>query len=157
MMSDLEKFRRLSWRDRLLILETLISITLASVAIAILSFRSVVSRASRMHRPTPLSTESTEDFVARLRWAITAVAARVPWRAVCFQQGLAAHLMLRRRGIASVIYYGAAQAPEAGELAAHVWVRAGPLDVIGCENASRYALLATFPALKSEQPRAQSA
>jgi hypothetical protein len=156
-MSDFEKFQRLSWRDRALILETFVSVSLASAALALLSFRRVALLASRPPSSAPLSSEGTEHFVERLRWAISAVSTRIPWRAVCFQQGLAAHFMLRRRGIASVMYYGAAQSPEAGKLAAHVWVRAGTLDVIGCEEASSYALLTTFPARENEQPRAQSA
>ena len=57
--------------------------------------------------------------------------------------------MLRRRGISSVVYYGAARLAD-GELSAHVWVRAGEHDVIGCEAASRYALLTTFPATEPD-------
>jgi hypothetical protein len=63
---------------------------------------------------------------------------------LCFQQGLAAQLMLRRRGIPSVLYYGAAQGDRTG-LCAHVWVQDGEVDVIGGEIAHRFAILATFP------------
>jgi hypothetical protein len=63
---------------------------------------------------------------------------------MCFQQGLAAQLMLRRRGIPSVLYYGAAQDDKSG-LYAHVWVRDGDVDVIGGEIAHRFAILAAFP------------
>jgi hypothetical protein len=63
---------------------------------------------------------------------------------VCFQQGLAAQLMLRRRGVPSVLYYGAAPNDGSG-LSAHVWVRDGDVGVIGDEIASRYAQLAAFP------------
>jgi hypothetical protein len=80
----------------------------------------------------------------RVRWAVTAAARRVPWRAKCFEQGLASQIMLRRRGVPSVLYYGAAPDDLRG-LSAHVWVRDGDLDVIGGEIASRYAVLATFP------------
>jgi hypothetical protein len=54
------------------------------------------------------------------------------------QQGLAAQLMLRRRAIPSVLYYGLAQDDRSG-LHAHVWVRAGDFDVIGGEIASSFA------------------
>ena len=53
--------------------------------------------------------------------------------------------MLRRRGVPSILYYGASPDENQG-LAAHVWVRDGNTDVVGCEVASRYAVLATFPA-----------
>lgn len=32
----------------------------------------------------------------------------------------------------------------AGELKAHVWVRSGDLDIIGCENAADFAILSQF-------------
>jgi hypothetical protein len=85
--------------------------------------------------------------VRRIRWAIIAAAGRVPWRALCFQQGLAAQLMLRRRGVPSVLYYGAAQGERTG-LSGHVWVRDGDVDVVGGEIADRFAVLATFPKQK---------
>jgi hypothetical protein len=52
--------------------------------------------------------------------------------------------MLRRRGVPSVLYYGASHDAKSG-LCAHVWVRDGAVDVVGGETASRYAVLATFP------------
>ena len=55
--------------------------------------------------------------------------------------------MLLRRGIPSVLYYGAAQDDRNG-LHAHVWVRDGDADVIGGEVADRFATLATFPQQK---------
>jgi hypothetical protein len=85
--------------------------------------------------------------VRRIRWALTSAAARVPWRALCFQQGLAAQFMLRRRGIPSVLYYGAAQHERSG-LCAHVWVRDDGVDVVGGETADRFAILAAFPSQK---------
>lgn len=139
----LEKFRRLSWRDRALLTEATLWLSLSSAAIALMPFRYVARLAGSPIRPrTRLDLEAE---VARVRWAVTVVARRVPFTAVCFQQGLAAHLMLRRRAMPSVLYYGAAQTPGSG-LAAHVWVRAGNLDVVGCEEAHKFALLATFPA-----------
>jgi hypothetical protein len=83
-------------------------------------------------------------LLARVRWSVDAWARRVPWRAVCFQKGLAAHWMLRRRGIASVLHYGAAQAPDEG-LSAHVWVSVGRTIVTGGGEAPRFARLASFP------------
>jgi hypothetical protein len=67
----------------------------------------------------------------------------MPWRAVCFQQGLAAQFMLRQRSIPSTMFYGAAL-ENADTLKAHAWVRAGDIDVIGCEIANRYTVVMTF-------------
>jgi hypothetical protein len=45
--------------------------------------------------------------------------------------------------LASTLYYGAATIE--GELKAHVWVKSGERDVVGCEVADEYAQLARFP------------
>lgn len=138
------KFFRVPWHDRLLLLETTLWLAVAGFAIAVLPFRHVGRLAARPTRgPEPLEQTRLRE-VKRIRWAILTCARRVPWRAMCFQQGLAAQLMLRRRGVPSVLHYGAAPDHRRG-LSAHVWVRDGDVDVIGGENKSRFALLATFP------------
>jgi hypothetical protein len=141
--SDLSKFFRTSWQDRLLLLDASISLLLAASAIRVLPFRVLGRLAARpVHRSAP-STEERASKLNRIRWAIVVCARRMPW-ARCFQQGLAAQLMLRRRGIGSTLYYGAAPNQQQG-LSAHVWVRDGDIDVVGGEIASAYAVLATFP------------
>jgi len=57
-------------------------------------------------------------------------------------RGLAVHVMLRRRGIASFLHYGVAQSDA---LKAHVWVSAAGRDVIGGEEAAGFTRLATYP------------
>ena len=139
----LRRFWRLSWQDRFLLLEAILWLVIAGFAIAVLPFRHVGFLAARPIR-RPKLTQGRANKVQRIRWAIITTAARVPWRALCFQQGLAAQFMLRRRGIPSVLYYGAAQDDRSG-LYAHVWVRDGDVDVIGGEIAYHFAVLATFP------------
>jgi len=67
----------------------------------------------------------------------------VPWRAKCIEQGFAAQWMLRRRAVPAVLHYGVAKRD--GALAAHVWVRSGANDVIGCENSNEFSEVAQFP------------
>jgi Transglutaminase-like superfamily len=73
-----------------------------------LLFRYVGRTATRAVRRPELPEETRAMEVRRIRWAILSCARRVPWRAMRFQQGLAAKLMLQRRGIPSVLYYRAA-------------------------------------------------
>jgi hypothetical protein len=140
----MRKFLRLPWHDRLLLFEATLCLATAGLAIAVLPFRHVGRLAAlAFRRPEPPQQQRLTD-VCRIRWALLVCSRRVPWRAMCFEQGLAAQFMLRRRGVPSVLYYGAAS-DDVGGLSAHVWVRDGCIDVIGGEIASRFALLATFP------------
>jgi hypothetical protein len=138
------KLWRLSWSDRLMLLEAIFWLALAALAIAVLPFAHIGRLAlfPVCGQAPPQQRRLAES--RRVRWAVVASARRVPWRAMCFQQGLAAQFMLRRRGIPSVLSYGVALDKRRG-LSAHVWVRDRNVDVIGGEIASRYAVLATFP------------
>jgi hypothetical protein len=136
------RLRRLSAAEAALLAETFALLAFSSAAIRMLPFTRVGALASsRLGRPggAPL-----DDLVAKVVWAVGACARRVPFRAVCFQQGLTAQIMLRRRGVDSTLYFGAAMHQQA-VLSAHVWVKAGEIEVVGCEEASGYAALAAFP------------
>ena len=137
------KFWRLSSRDRMLVLEAAVCLGAAGFIIAALPFRHVGRLAGRpINRPAP-GHQARIMQLRRVRWAVLASARRLPWRSKCFQQGLAAQFMLRRRGIPSVLHFGAA--PQQNRLVAHVWVSDGNIDVVGGEVAPRFAILATFP------------
>jgi hypothetical protein len=148
-MSLIEKFFRLPRHDRWFLLEATLWLAVAGLAIAVLPFRQIGRLASRpVRRPEPTPSARLRE-AKRIRWAIIVSAAQVPWRTVCFQQGLAAQVMLRRRGVPSVLYYGAALDNRSG-LSTHVWVRDGDVDVIGGEIANQFAILTTFPSRKPE-------
>jgi len=142
------KFFRLPLQDRLLLLEATVWMAVAGAAVAMLPFRQLGLLAARPTRQPEPTHSSRIIMVSRVRWAIVTATRRLPWPAFCFQQGLAAQFMLRRRGIPSVLYYGAGPNDQSG-LSAHVWVRDGDVDVIGGDIAHRFAVLATFPPLNS--------
>jgi len=99
--------------------------------------------ARRLARPPQSGKPTTAEEIRPIRRAIDAWTRRLPVEPKCFARGLAAFWMLRRRGLASNLYYGAATID--GKLKAHVWVKSGDQDVVGCDIADRYALLAAFP------------
>lgn len=131
-------------RDPILLTVAVLWLGLARFSVAFFSFRRIGRIATRPLKVLELEKHERLDTIKRIRWAIAAASRRVPWRTMCFEQGLAAHLMLRRRGLPSVLFYGAAPNVEKG-LVAHVWVRVGMTDIVGCEIADQFAILAVFP------------
>jgi len=136
-----QRLARLGWGDRALLAEGLVVLAFASLAIRLLPFRTVVRAAAALGRPAR-SDPSDDLQIRKTRWAVVAAARRVPWKAVCFQRGLAVHFMLRRRGIPSFLHYGVSQSDG---LKAHVWVSASGRDVVGGEEARDFICLATYP------------
>lgn len=134
---------RLPRRELLQALEALGALVAAALAIRLLPFRLLVRTIGRPARPAPAGDEAAASSAAEVRKAIRRVAPRLTWKAACFEQGLAAHWMLRRRGIPSLVHYGARQADS--DLSAHVWVTVGGTPIVGEEEAARHTRVAVFP------------
>jgi hypothetical protein len=137
--------RHSPWSESAVLAEALALLTLSSLAIRLLPFRRVVDLAAGLRHRQAAPRPAGGRAIGKVVWAVTAWGRRVPWRTVCFQQGLAVHLMLRRRGIASFLHYGIARAQPKG-LEAHVWVTVDEEPVIGGEEAPKFSCLATYPA-----------
>lgn len=141
---SLARLWRLGAGDKLMLAEAFFTLAIASAAIRLLRFRTVVGVLASRRLAATAAADPDERTTRRARWAVQAWARRVPWRTVCFQKGLALHIMLRRRGIASVLHYGVRT--EAGKgVAAHVWVTENGRAVIGGEEAPGFTCLATYP------------
>lgn len=92
-----------------------------------------------------MATSGHSGEVAEIVEAVERASRKIPWRTVCFHQGLATHWMLRARRIPSQLHYGIRTGED--RLAAHVWVSVDDAIVIGGEEAAQHACVATFPAI----------
>jgi hypothetical protein len=144
--SALRRLVRLDGASKRALAEALLLLTAASVAIRLLPFRRTAALMGGKERDVRRG-DSAElaRTVNRCAWALHFWADRVPWRAVCFQRGLALHWMLRRRRLPSLLHYGVAQSAAEG-LRAHVWVSSGGRIAMGGEQAAEFTCLASFPA-----------
>jgi hypothetical protein len=122
-----------------LLLEAGVDIVAASLAIRFTRFERM---AEGLARQSPAQSFANEETAYWLRRAVSAWGRRLPWRARCFEQGIAGARMLKRRGLAYELHYGAASRGE--RLEAHVWLLSGSTPVVGCENSSDFASIARF-------------
>lgn len=111
----------------------------ASVAVAVLPFRLAIRFGCVPVDPE--QRQAPEDIVS----AIETAARLVPWRTVCIHKGLAAQRMLRAAGANAILHYGARHREDDRKLEAHVWVTIDGRAVIGGEEASEFAAVATYP------------
>ena len=122
--------------ERILLVEALLLVTAAAAAIRARSFLAVVRFGA-----VPLGAARPIEPRA-VTAAVLAVARRMPFRAKCFEQGLAVQRMLRRRGLDARLHYGIALA---GGITAHVWVSLKGDIVHGGETASLYREVGQWP------------
>jgi hypothetical protein len=147
----LRRFAQLDYGRRLLLGEALVGLVAARFALLFLSFPRLARRLGTLVLPSDprvLETEKTvspgQGRVAEdIGWAVTRAARYAPFNAVCLPQAITAHTMLRRRGVASVMHFGAAMG-ESKPLDTHVWLDAAGVEVTGYPLAARLAEIACF-------------
>ena len=139
--NTLVRYWRLDPRCKQLLWEAATALGLASFAVAVLPFRRAIALGA-----VPLFQTRQADSINELRWAVEAAAARLPWRTMCIEQGIALQRLLRRRGIDGRLRYGARPVADQKGVQAHVWITVGDEIVLGEEQAVGFAEVAVFPA-----------
>ncbi|MES2442651.1 MAG: lasso peptide biosynthesis B2 protein [Pseudomonadota bacterium] len=129
---------QVDWHERALLAEAVARLIAARVQIAAVPFRRIARRLGVFVPPTdpriaerraPAPADETR-IASRVGWAVTRAASHVPFKAVCLPQAMAAHAMLRRRGIASAMHLGARRSAEK-PIDAHAWLDAAGVEVTG--------------------------
>ncbi len=141
----LKTISRLALSELILIIEACLLIMAAAFAVRFFKFQTLRKIASLPLRPKPETKAATDTLLPKVRSAVAIAARRSPFRSLCFEQGLTAQLMLRRRGINSKLFYGLNSGDEK-TLGAHVWVMADDFPICGERVAGNFAVMITMPA-----------
>jgi hypothetical protein len=83
------------------------------------------------------------DLLKSVSVAISRASRYVPWRCKCYEQAIAAKVILRGYGLETTLYYGVAKDPD-NKLIAHAWVRCGDYIVTGRPGMKRFTVVGTF-------------
>ena len=138
-------------RRQLLVAEASASMAIARISLAIYPFRKLAKGFGAFvppNDPRALASaakagEEHARAAKEIGWAIRTAAPWMPFRSVCLQQAMAAHAMLKRRGIGSVMHFGAGKSVEK-PLDAHAWLDAAGVKVTGYPVASNLSEIGCF-------------
>ena len=127
----------------LILIESLMCLVAARLAIALLPMPWVLRRVGTLQQETDLESHAVDAVTARrVASAIRGISRRVPSLGTCLAQALAGHAMLRRRGISCTICLGVAR--QDGRLAAHAVLRSGRAVLTGAEAQEQYTPVANY-------------
>ncbi len=139
------RFLRLERGRRALLVEAAVWLVVARITLMVLPFSRIAPRLGRSLAPEqgrrygfPEPPSPRSSAIAReVGWAVTRAARHLPFRAVCLPQAMAAKVMLRRRGVVSVLSFGVAPARVMqGE--SHAWLTAAGVEVTGYPTAAAF-------------------
>ena len=147
----LRRFAQVDGRRRLLVVEAVVCLLAARLALILVRFRRLAGwlgtcvlpsdpRVSRNHAG---NSPEHAKLAQEIGWAVTRSARYVPFKAVCLPQAMAAQFMLRRRSVPSIMRFGAGKGTEK-TLAAHAWLDAAGVEVTGYPVSSNLAEIACF-------------
>jgi hypothetical protein len=149
---DVARARSLAPAQRHLLVEAVMWLGLLRFATSVLPYRRVAawlrltqSAASDVPPGPSAGHESGRAYreAGAIGWAVQGAASRTPWLSACLVQSLAAHVMLRRQGVPSVVYLGVAK-DAAGDFSAHSWLRCGDRIVTGGGSQQCYSAIAAY-------------
>ena len=145
------RWRQIDNRRRMLLPEAVAYLLAARLALIFIPFPRLARRLGNFVPPSDpraaagraaMAAEQTQT-AEEIGWAVTRAARYVPFRAVCLPQAMAARLMLKRRGVQSVMHFGAAKGADK-PLDAHAWLDAAGVEVTGYPVAENFAEIACF-------------
>lgn len=133
--------KRNSVNDYLLFMEAWLYLHLAKLFIIIFPFKRIAALIGNSQVES--SREIIEQEIVRnIEVVITRGIKYVFFSSKCYDQALATSFMLKRRKIASTIYFGLSK--EGEQLSAHAWVRCGEKIISGRIGYERFTPVAWF-------------
>lgn len=149
MSRAIRAFTRLNAEQRGLLIEAVISLSGARLALATIPFPRLARRLGTFVPPTDDRVASARTsarpehprLAYQIGWAVRRAAHWVPFKAVCLPQAMAARFMLGRRGVSSVMSFGADPAKR-GLLDMHAWLQAAGAEVTGFPVAHKHVEIA---------------
>jgi hypothetical protein len=141
---------------RAVLIEAVAWLLVARLSLIFVSFPRLARRLGTLVAPTDaralLAKLGAKQDQARIAeevgWAVTRAARHVPFNAVCLPQAMAARIMLKRRGVDSVLHFGARIGQDKvgpdKPIDAHAWLDAAGIEVTGYPVASTFAEIACF-------------
>jgi hypothetical protein len=136
--------RRISIQDLGLFAEAWILLATARLTLVFIPFRKIAPKLGKnITEQLPFPTAEKVIYGQQdISIAIKRASLRSPWRTACFEQALAAKIMLKNRRIVSVIYFGVQKKKDV--LLAHAWLESGGMIVTGGKDISPFSVIAGF-------------
>ena len=129
---------KLRTRKRLYLREAFVMFVFARFAVRMVAPARIFAW---VDRPLQRTNRFSGNEVGWINWAIDTIAAKSSRKNLCLPHALAAHAMLRRRGIASRLSLAVAREQE---LAGHAWIEVDDHTIVGDTGGDRFTRIAEF-------------
>ncbi len=132
-----------SIREYVLFGEAWLLLAFARALLLVRPFRKIAPLLGKAMQEAPSNTIRQLALQKQITLAILRAARFSPWRTKCFEQAIAAKIMLRRRHIYSTVYFGVFR-DASDEMRAHAWVKINDVIVTGGPSTDHITIISWF-------------
>lgn len=138
-----KRFYRLSFRRKILVLETVFYLGIFRLLLLIVPFRVIAKLLERTKQQpqqeiTPERLQKHREIAA----SIKTLSQHVPWKTECLVEALCARQMLAVRRIPNTVYFGVSKTKS--DVKAHAWVESGGLILVGASGWEDFTAITKF-------------
>lgn len=138
------KFFKISWNDKILLLETFFLTGLIRFAIFFIAFNKLAKLSGKNKEESPKYLSDINRFATkRISWAVNIISRYTPWESKCLVKAFTAQILLKQRNISSTLYLGVAKDKQ-NKLIAHAWLRSGKDIITGGDEMILFTEVAKF-------------
>ena len=143
----LRKFKKISWKMKLLVLGSFCLLGIIRLAILILPFRYLTLFMGEKMATSP--NQINPKLLAKaikVGWSVNKISNFTPWESKCLVRALTVQIILRVLKIPSTLYLGLAK-DDSKQLLAHAWLRCGSVTITGARERESFTSVAQFATL----------
>ncbi|MBP2645634.1 MAG: hypothetical protein H6Q75_1074 [Firmicutes bacterium] len=137
------KFLRLPLKKKWFLLCIFILLGMVRLCILVVPFRFI---SLLLKKPMPIKSNQvmdTSSYLELTRWSLACISPYTPWESKCLVQAITAKLLLRLKGVPSILCLGVAR-DEHNKLMAHAWLCSGKTIVTGGEGYPRFTVVSKY-------------
>lgn len=131
------------WSAKWLFAEAVFTAAYVKITLMFLPFRKVAKWLGQANTQPAAGTTQNLEMVKKIRFAIKLCDRYTPWDTECYTRSLTARIMLKRRKLASTLYFGFCK-DEQNNLKGHAWLQSSGIIVTGFCDFSQYTVHSSF-------------
>jgi hypothetical protein len=143
--SLLRVFFEKPFSEKFLLLQVFVLLSLFRLLIIFMPFKKMAPLLGKHNQTASGNRLPSEwEWVQTVARFIRQMSKLLPWKSECLVQAATGKLLLRRKKIASTVYFGVKKSDDSKKILAHAWLKVGPEIILGGENAHQYVVVSTF-------------
>ena len=144
LLKKTKSFVSIPWSTKLLFAEAIFTSAYVKITLLFFPFGKVTRwLGSIQEHPADITMPDKINLIKKIKFAVQLCNKYMPWPTECYTSSLTAKIMLKRRKLPSILYFGFCK-DENGRLKGHAWLQCSEMIVTGFCDFSQFQVNLSF-------------